>query len=98
MAWEKGKARVQKALSKILEMPKDVVLDLPKLTMLGNLHLVLENHRGILEYTADTLRIKISNGELVIKGENIVLRTILPEELVVEGRINHVSYLEVTEV
>lgn len=97
MAWERGKARVQRALSRFLEMPKDIVLDLPKLTMLGNVQLVLENHRGIIEYSETVLRVKVGNGELELGGQNLVLKTILPEELVVEGRINQLQYREVHE-
>ncbi|MZP28801.1 sporulation protein YqfC [Heliobacterium undosum] len=92
MAWERGKQRLQKALAGFLEMPKDVLLDYPKITMIGNVQLVLENHRGIVEYADERIRIGITGGQLEIIGEQLVLRTILPEELVVEGRIRQLNY------
>lgn len=74
-------------------MPKDVLLDLPKVTLIGNVQLVLENHRGIVEYTEERMRIMVAGGQLEIIGEKLVLRTILPEELMVEGRIHRLNYL-----
>ncbi|KAB2952283.1 sporulation protein YqfC [Heliorestis acidaminivorans] len=92
MAWEKGKERLQKALSGFLEMPKDVLMDYPKLTMIGNVQLVLENHRGIVEYSEEKMRILVTGGQVEIRGQQLILKTILPEELVVEGRIKEVIF------
>ncbi|MBC9785043.1 sporulation protein YqfC [Heliobacillus mobilis] len=92
MAWERGKQRLQKALAGLLEMPKDVLMDYPKVTMIGNVQLVLENHRGIVEYTEERIRVLVTGGQLEIFGEKLVLRTILPEELMVEGRIHQVHF------
>ncbi|QGG47897.1 sporulation protein YqfC [Heliorestis convoluta] len=92
MAWERGKERLQKALSGFLEMPKDVLMDYPKLTMIGNVQLVLENHRGIIEYSEEKMRIMVTGGQIEIVGEKLILKTILPEELVVEGHIKQVRF------
>lgn len=35
-------------LADFFELPKDILLDLPRLTLLGNLRLVIENHRGLI--------------------------------------------------
>jgi sporulation protein YqfC len=78
----------------LLEMPREVVMDLPKVTMVGNLQVVLENHRGIIEYSPERLRISVNQGEIIITGEGLVLRNILPDQIVVEGKVFAVSYAE----
>ncbi len=58
-------------VSEALELPKDVVLDLPKIIMTGNIGLTISNHKGIIEYTQEILRINSSIGIIKIWGELI---------------------------
>ncbi|MBC8080939.1 MAG: sporulation protein YqfC, partial [Gorillibacterium sp.] len=34
----------------MLDVPQDVVHDLPRITMIGNRQLYIENHRGVLQF------------------------------------------------
>jgi sporulation protein YqfC len=36
----------------------------------------------------------LKQGQMLIRGEGLVIKVILPEELVLEGKINQVLYLE----
>lgn len=82
------------SLSNYLELPKDLLLNLPRITLVGDIQLHIENHRGIIEYTKERIRISISMGELVIVGEGLVLRNIFPDEIAVEGKIKALNILE----
>lgn len=89
-----SKKRVDYLLTHFLELPKDVVMDLPRITLLGDMQLYVENHRGIIEYTKEKIRISTSLGELLINGSGLVLRNIFPDEIAVDGKIEGVSFLE----
>ena len=52
-------------------LPKDVVLGLPILTVTGTSEFVLENHRGILEYTEEKIRILTRQMKVTGSIENI---------------------------
>ena len=41
-----------------LELPQDIVLGVPILTMQGNTELLIENHRGLLQYDTDEIRVR----------------------------------------
>lgn len=88
MPWSK----VLKRVADLLEIPGDVILNLPRIVLVGNLQVFIENHRGILEYSPQVVRVSISEGELEISGEELVLRNILPEEICVEGNIRAVAF------
>lgn len=92
MAWRDLKKKFKRQFSDFLEIPGDVLLDLPKIVLIGNIQLQIENHHGILEYTADTVRISTGEGELSVKGENLMLRNLLPDELCIEGSIHTLSF------
>lgn len=79
-------------LTQIMEIPQDIVLDLPRITMLGNKQLLVENHKGIIEYTSSILRIKLNQGELVIQGSALILAAIQEEQILVEGTVEEVRY------
>lgn len=89
MLRRKGKLQ---ALAGILEIPQDIVMDLPRITMLGNKQLLVENHKGIIEYSPSLIRIKLSQGELFILGETLVLGSLQTEQILVEGVVQTVTY------
>jgi sporulation protein YqfC len=76
-----------------MELPQDVMMDLPRITMIGQIHIYIENHRGLLTFTDQEVRLLLKQGQLLIKGSSFVIRTILPEEILLEGKIDAVMYL-----
>ena len=80
-------------VSEALELPKDVVLDLPKIIMTGNIGLTISNHKGIIEYTQEILRINSSIGIIKIWGADMELKTILSEEIIVVGTIEKLEII-----
>ncbi|TNJ64136.1 sporulation protein YqfC [Paenibacillus hemerocallicola] len=84
--------RLSKLTAKLLDLPQDVVLDLPRFTMIGNRQLYIENHRGVLHFSSDTLKLGLSQGKLEIHGKELVIRAILPEEVFIEGVISDIRY------
>ncbi|HBC92879.1 MAG TPA: sporulation protein YqfC [Pelotomaculum sp.] len=93
MGWRDFQRKVKRQFSEAMELPGDVVLDLPKIIMVGNIQLFIENHRGIIEYTTEGVRVSVGEGEVTVIGENLMLRNILPDELCVEGKIRSLSFL-----
>lgn len=77
-----------------MELPEDVLLDLPRITMIGQLHIYIENHKGLLLFSDDEVRILLKQGQLLIKGKGFVIKMILPEELLLEGKIIEVTYID----
>ncbi|OIJ16148.1 sporulation protein YqfC [Anaerobacillus arseniciselenatis] len=84
---------VRKWMTDKMELPADVTMDLPRITMIGQLHIYIENHRGVLKFSNQELRLLLEQGQLLIKGNHFVIKTILPEELLLEGVIDQVIYI-----
>lgn len=92
MAKSWGK-RIRAWLTTQLDLPQDVMMDLPRITMIGPIHIYIENHRGLLTFSEKEVRLLLEQGELLIKGRGFVIKTILPEEILLEGKIEQVHYL-----
>lgn len=79
--------KLRKWTATMLDLPQDVALDLPRVTMIGGLQLTVENHRGILHFSPRSLKLAMNGGELEVSGEDLVIRNIGAEEVFVEGKI-----------
>ncbi|VBB06086.1 sporulation protein yabp/yqfc [Lucifera butyrica] len=89
---QRNKKRKLQALAGFLEIPEDIVLDLPRITMLGNKQLLIENHKGIIEYTSSLVRVKLSQGELIVNGSELMLGNLQIEQILIEGLIGTLKY------
>ena len=63
-----------KGMAEKLDLPKEVVLDLPLVSMVGQDEVTVENHKGLLEYSAETIRIATGAGRLLLTGEGLELK------------------------
>jgi len=86
--------RLEQILGDMLELPKDLVLDLPRLVVIGQRELYLENHKGIIEYGDSCIKINLSRGLLEIEGEGLEIKLIMPDEVTITGLINCLRFVE----
>lgn len=85
--------RIKQTAAKLLDLPQDVVMDLPRMTMIGNIQLYIENHRGVLHFSNESLKLALSKGRLEVYGQQLVIRAILSEEVFIEGIIHDIKYI-----
>lgn len=90
---KKIRQQLKRWITQKMELPADVIMDLPRITMIGQIHIYIENHRGLLQFSDKELRLLLKQGQLLVKGDHFVLRTMLPEEILLEGKIDQVIYL-----
>lgn len=79
-------------LSNALDIPKAVLLDLTKISIIGNLQIYIENHKGIVEYKDDLVRLNVLPGQIIISGHNLTLKNIGLEDLYLEGQITDIQF------
>ena len=86
--------RIQANLGKALEIPQEVLLGVPKLTIVGNMQIWIENHTGLVEYNPEKVRVTSSLGVICVTGKDFVLVELLPTELKVEGKLQQINFGE----
>lgn len=79
-------------LAGTFELPRDIVLDLPRVTILGALQVSIENHRGIIRYSPERVVVAMNKGRIVVAGKELVIGVIHEEELTVTGHIDSISF------
>ncbi len=58
-----------------------------RLELTGGERLLIEEHKGVLEYTTARLRVALPRGTLVVTGEGLELTALTLRELAVRGNI-----------
>ena len=78
--------------SAALDIPSDILTGLPRIELLGDRELRMENHKGILAYGSE--EIHISGGKLVVRvrGSGLELRAMDPAQLLITGHIAAVEF------
>lgn len=86
--------RLERILGDMLELPKDLVLDLPRIVIIGQRELHLENHKGIIEYGDSCIKINLARGFLEIEGEGLEIKLIMQDEVSITGIISSLHFVD----
>ena len=82
------KSRVSDAAN----IPKDVILGVPLVRMVGQEELYIENYRGILEYTDTLIRVQTKIGQIHLFGKKLEIIYYTNDEMKVVGHIESLKY------
>jgi sporulation protein YqfC len=91
---EKNRKGLKERFSEVLELPKELVLDLPKLTIVGNGDMMIENYKGIMEYGSSRIRVNTGLGMIKITGEYLLLKEITSEDILITGDIHSLEFIK----
>ena len=91
MARKPRRVRFLERTAEIFDLPADAVAGLPRLELVGDGELRVENHKGILAYGRE--EIHISGGVYIIKvvGQELELRAMTGLELLITGKVLQIS-------
>ena len=84
--------RVKEKLIDTLELPSDIILGIPKITLIGQRELTIENHKGILKFENDELIINTSLGYLTVLGNNFEIVFVGGTTITLRGNFESVGY------
>ena len=70
-----------------LDIPAEALTNVPRITISGGDRVLVEGHRGLLEYADDRIAAAGPGFRILIKGEKLGLVTMNRRELVVSGRL-----------
>lgn len=78
-------------IDKILELPKEVCSNIPKLTITGFDEIIIENFKGILEYEEFFVRISTHIGIINVNGYGLKLENMTEDDIKVTGKIESID-------
>ncbi|OCL25219.1 sporulation protein YqfC [Orenia metallireducens] len=81
------KEKAKELFANIFDLPQEVVLNLPRISLVGGMQLAIENHRGIIKYTPEFIKIRSHRGQIIIEGKDMSIDSLEEEIIIIEGKI-----------
>ena len=86
-----GHARRRRHSPSALEWVEDAAGQCARTTVIGSRSLLVENHTGLMDFTAERVRLSTARGPLCVSGSGLTLRDVRPGALIVRGSITRVE-------
>ncbi len=83
----KRNSKVSDKINKVLEVPREISSEEPKITIIGFDEMLIENYKGILEYEEFYIKVSTSIGNVNINGFNLSLEQVTEDDISVKGTI-----------
>ena len=90
-----GKQRLKKVKSNIvesLELPKDLIYGAVIVTVTGKNEVLIENYKGILEYTGEKIRVQTKSCQVMVSGKQLLIEYYTNDEMKITGLIHQIVY------
>lgn len=76
-----------------LELPKDLLLGMPLLSLEGNRSVCITNHRGLVRYSRELIVVAARNGNIQISGRELLIPKFTSEVIEIRGYLEGVTFL-----
>lgn len=77
-------------LSGFLDIPLDMIADVPRITINDNRELTVENYKSIEGYESEEIRLRSKNYRISISGKDMQIVAITDDEILIHGTISGV--------
>lgn len=85
--------KIRRYAQDYLDVPNDIAFDLPRITVIGFYQIYIENYKNVVQFTNEYLHLKLTNKEIKIVGERLVIRKIWTDEIFIEGLIKEIKLI-----
>lgn len=79
-------------IAETFDLPKDIVLNVPKITIIGNDEITIENHKGIILFERNIIKVNTKVKIINIEGENFEILYIGDSTITISGKFKSISY------
>lgn len=84
--------RTKENFAEKLGLPRDIVLDIPKIIITGNSEIIIENHKGIIMFQEDEIKINSNVGAISLHGEKLEILFIGGSTVIIGGKFKDIIY------
>ena len=82
----KGQSLLQTMLA-AAELPGELQSGVPLMELTGSSRFLLENHRGVTEYSRERIQVRVCGGSVAVSGQCLTIVQMTERQLIITGRI-----------
>ncbi len=76
-----------------LDLPQDLFLGLPNISLCGNTEIYISNHHGILSYDENLACVLVKDYQIQIIGTGLYLSSYTKDDLTIRGYIRSLEFV-----
>ena len=84
--------KAKESLANQLDLPRDVMLNIPKISVTGNNEITIENHKGIVFFGDKEVKINSNVGLISILGEEFEILILGGRTITISGKFKTINY------
>lgn len=82
---------LREKVAESMELPKEIAISMPKITLYAAKEATVENYKGIIELTPHLVRLYTSAGVVCLFGEALDISAITDEDITILGNIRKIE-------
>ncbi|PSR23624.1 MAG: sporulation protein YqfC [Sulfobacillus acidophilus] len=86
------RGRTVQRVTEMLEIPPEVLVNVPRVEVVGHLQFRVENHRGLEQYQPHRIVLRIPDGHLIVTGHDLIIGWIDRNEILVTGPVRSLIF------
>ncbi|MDP4132967.1 MAG: sporulation protein YqfC [Bacillota bacterium] len=87
------KKKLAEIAAEEFEIPKEVALDMPRITIVGDRDITIENSRGIISYDDKQIKVNTKTAVITVKGDGLQISCITNDGVCISGVADSVEFL-----
>lgn len=84
--------RFLRQLTDAADLQDEALPGIPLVEIAGNTRVLVEHHRGVTEYSTQTVSLKVRFGSICITGCDLVITRMTKDQMVINGLIEGVTF------
>lgn len=82
----------REAIVEKFDLPSEIILDIPKVIVTGDREITIENHKGIVTFDKEVIKVNSRIGIVKIEGINFEVLYIGGSTIVISGKFKSIVY------
>lgn len=84
---------LKKGLIENTDLPNEIILNVPLITIIGRSKIVIENFKNIVQYSNEIIKINTSCGVFKVAGKNLFLKELNKNKILIKGTLSQFEFI-----
>jgi sporulation protein YqfC len=84
--------RTKQGIADKLDLPRDIILNVPKITVTGHNEIIIENHKGVVVFNENEVKINSGIGLIAIYGVDFEILFMGGSTITIGGKFKSIIY------
>ncbi|WP_250277290.1 YabP/YqfC family sporulation protein [[Clostridium] colinum] len=84
---------IKNYLTNNVELPNEIILNIPLITIVGRSKILIENFKNISQYSNEIIKINTNCGVFKVTGKNLFLKELNKNKILIKGTLTQFEFM-----